>query len=456
MSTRNSITFGAKILSAKPLNDEFTLCKCYIMAVGKNKNRTYISQKSADKALPSLYNIPVIGYLYQDESGEYHMGGHEHVLCRDKDGSLYFKSLCVPYGVVPNQNDVHYEEVKEPDGTVGTYAVADVILWTGRFPELKEAAYNKNTLFWQSMEINVNNSEKFEEDASYTNILDYSYSALCLLGKSDDPEYNIAPCFPMARVEAYNFSSENDTEFSLMMSQLKNELASCLNNNVEVKEEKMENTSKENIVDYSSLYSEKRRILQEALDNRRVIVRDDDGDVVARTDYWLEDFDDVYVYVTCGSYDFNGNNDTWYKGRFSYTFNDSDKTAVINGECEPVFVRWLTADEASKLEAMQSEYETLSQYKIQRELEDKNTEIDKVIGEFQCLSEIDEFKTVEQNRYTYSSPDELRNACYIIKGKYADFAASDNKNDSETVVRIDNTNKTKNLYERFHERFKTK
>ena len=38
MTKRYTVEFNAKVTPVKPLNDEFTLCKCYVMALDKNRN----------------------------------------------------------------------------------------------------------------------------------------------------------------------------------------------------------------------------------------------------------------------------------------------------------------------------------------------------------------------------------------------------------------------------------
>lgn len=216
-----SLRFNAKIKSFEKLNDELTLCRCYIQGLGKNRNFSYFGIEATNKAIPSLVYIPVVGHLYEDEDGKLHMGGHETELVIE-NGTIKFKTRTVPYGVVPYQEEVIYEPVAEPDGSVVTYMVADIILWTGRYPELMEAVYDQNTYFGQSMEINYTDSRPYPEDKNYTEILEFEYSALCLLGKSDNPqsEHHYEPCFPEARVEPY-FALTDD--FSNTFERLKEE-----------------------------------------------------------------------------------------------------------------------------------------------------------------------------------------------------------------------------------------
>lgn len=224
--------FKAKVKPIKPVNEEMTLCKCFIMALGKNNNKSNISKDAADAALPTLFGIPVVGHIYVDEDGVPHMGAHDMKIVKNDKGKYVFKMITVPYGFVPPQDDVHYEEVTEKDGTVNTYLVADIILWTGRYPELLETKYDNETYFHQSMEIKALESKTVD---GYTDILKYRYRALCLLGKDDDEEYNQAPCFPSARVEAYCFSID-DSKLDELFEEFRNKIGECYANSCSFEE----------------------------------------------------------------------------------------------------------------------------------------------------------------------------------------------------------------------------
>ena len=58
------------------------------------------------------------------------------------------------------------------------------------------------------MEILYRNSEPLSDDNSYRNITDFSFDALCLLNKSDDPKFNVEPCFPSSSFVPADFSAE--------------------------------------------------------------------------------------------------------------------------------------------------------------------------------------------------------------------------------------------------------
>lgn len=510
MAKRYTVEFNAKVTPVKPLNDEFTLCKCYVMALNKNRNLSFISKDAADAALPTLFNIPVIGHLYVDDEGKYHMGGHDMTIVQNADGQFEFKSICVPYGVVPQQDNIHYEDIQEPNGDIHTYIVSDVILWTGRFPELHEAVYSDETYFGQSMEINVNDYAPLEEDKNYTNILSYTYSALCLLGKSDNPDEHTEPCFPMSRIDPYEFSLDDD-KFSELMSQLKNELAFCFDGNAGKKGEGMEETKNtmseqtettevpvenfegntectvvpeaevpatehqtevpaehkgsfenENEGDpaaadhpvsepkvFNATYKEKCEALHNALPEK--FETDEEGNVVHSVYYWVCDFDDTNVYVERSEWKKDeGYNDT--KGKFAYTFNEADLSVTIMGEFVEMFVKWLTKEEVAQVDAMRNQYEELIQYKESREKTDREAAFDEAIAEFAYLADIDEYKTVYANRYSYESIQALQDACYIVKGKYS-VPTPQRKPATEPVVPVGDNLAPATLHERFHERF---
>ena len=248
-----SLKFKAKVTPIEKINDEFTLCKCYVQGVGKNRNFSYMSKENIQRCLPTLSYAPVVGHLIDklDEdgnpTGEKYMGGHDYYI--DDDWNL--KSACVPYGVV-KADSFEFETVKEYEDEIETeYLTAEVILWTGRYPELMEAIYSDDFYFNESMEISVSEYRPYEEDSNYTELTDFTYSALCLLGKADDktsPEHT-EPCFVESKVIPVQYSLEKE-EFSKVMGELKNELAFYFNkDNTDGKEDEVVENEKEEVIE---------------------------------------------------------------------------------------------------------------------------------------------------------------------------------------------------------------
>ena len=203
----------------KPVNKEFSLFKCWVAGVGKNRNMSYISKERMDNALPTLSYAPVVGHLIKGEDGTYRLGSHDVEFDTE---TWDFVPLTVPVGVVI-ADSFSYETVNEY-GTDVDYLCASVILWTGRYPQLFDCQYSDEIFCAQSMELSVQQYRVLEEDSNYTELLDFSFSALCLLGKSDKPELNNEPCFISSRLEPINFSSN---DFVAKFNELKEAVKEC-------------------------------------------------------------------------------------------------------------------------------------------------------------------------------------------------------------------------------------
>jgi hypothetical protein len=68
------------------------------------------------------------------------------------------------------------------------------------------------------MEIDAKQYRPLEEDSNFVEILDFEFSALCLLYKSDNREENVEPCFISADVTPINFSAD---DFAIKMNEMK-------------------------------------------------------------------------------------------------------------------------------------------------------------------------------------------------------------------------------------------
>ena len=243
-----SLKFKAKVKPIEKINSEFTLCKCYVQGIGKNRNFSYMSKENVERCLPTLSYAPVVGHLIDkldddgNPTGEKYMGGHDYYI----NDNWELKSACVPYGVV-KADSFGFETVKEYEDEVETeYVTADVILWTGRYPELMEAIYAEDFYFNQSMEVSVEDWRPYDGDSNYTELVDFTYSALCLLGKADDKNSveHTEPCFIESKVIPIQYSIEKN-EFSKVMGELKEELAFYFKDNVRKEETSMEDFKNE-------------------------------------------------------------------------------------------------------------------------------------------------------------------------------------------------------------------
>lgn len=440
---RISLPMNSRFEKIEQINSEFTRCKCYIMALGKNANGSHISREATEDALETFKNIPVIAFLYEGEDGKMHAAGHEMKLV-EKGEKYEWRTKCCPYGVIP-ECELAFEDVTEEDGTVSTYLTGEVILWSGKYPEIMDAAYSENVYFNQSMEIKVLDSAEYSEDDDYIDIKKFSASALCLLGKSDDEEYNVKPCFPSASVVPFSL----DDEFTVLMDEFKFALAESMMisdevieemiNEVEVIEtsEEVEITTDESIEAVEPVeepskfetlfasYNQKRDMIGQAI--MTLDIRDDDNEHYKC--HWIVDFDDSYVYVEYNEHS-QGDHNHGY-GRIPYSMNEEEDAVSLTGCLEEMFIKWLTASELETLgrerddfvaykashSTSNEEVEALRKFRDQRLAEDHRVEVENVLSQFEDLNGNEEFEELKKNAIAYSDVNELENQCYAIRGR---------------------------------------
>ena len=208
-----SVNSSTKFTVLEELNSEFTLVKIQVLATGKNRYVSYFDKDVVEAHLNSLNYAPVVAHLFKNEDGEYRIGGHDMYIDWE---NWSMKSLCVPFGVV-KADTFEWETVNEY-GTDVEYLTCEAILWTGRYPELKETIYSEDIWWNQSMEVDCKQYRPLEEDSNFIEVLDFEFSALCLLYKSDNREENVEPCFMSADVTPINFSAD---DFAVKMNEMK-------------------------------------------------------------------------------------------------------------------------------------------------------------------------------------------------------------------------------------------
>lgn len=427
-----SLKFKAKVTPIEKINDEFTLCKCYVQGIGKNRNFSYMSKENIQRCLPTLSYAPVVGHLIDklDEdgnpTGEKYMGGHDYYI--DDDWNL--KSACVPYGVV-KADSFDFETVKEYEDEIETeYLTAEVVLWTGRYPELMEAIYSDDFYFNQSMEINVSEFRPYEEDSNYTELTDFTYSALCLLGKADDktsPEHT-EPCFVESKVIPVQYSLEKE-EFSKVMGELKNELAFYFNkDNTDGKEDEVVENEKEEVVETVEEVNE-------------------------------ESTEEVVENTTDRTPDAEVNEDTNAESENEEVQEDE---TVVEASVEETVEETVEMSELDSLKAEYEEYKNshshtneefdeLQKYHDDAEFEKIHAERDSMLSDekYSVLAENDAFVELKKNMDNYSLAD-LEKEAKVIFADYVSsvgtFSTNDSNKKSTSKIRFSmkkDTGKTK-------------
>lgn len=411
-----SITFKAKVKPIKPVNEEFTLCKAYVMGLGVNRNFSYISREATDAALPTLGYCPVVGHLIRKEDGTYYMGSHDYTITEDWE----LKSITVPYGVVV-EDSFDYEDVEEFGETV-TYLTANIILWTGRYEDLNSAIYSDDFYFNQSMEINPKQWRNYKEDSNYTDIVDYSFSALCLLGKADsestnghtDENEHSEPCFISASVVPIEFSK---SEFAEAMNEMKEKLSFCLKNqsSTTVTDVTMEVDIDKNNGGSTMAEEIKNEVVDEVTET---VVEETLEETVENT---VEDVAEEVVEETTDETTEEIVEETVEENKEEASteevVEETTEETVVEESNEDYSV--LYSELKEKYDALENEVVSLREYKQTKESEERKCAEDALFADYEeTIGETEEFKSLKEKASEFSL-GALKKECLCIVGMYS-------------------------------------
>lgn len=393
-------------------SERFLKLRVNVCHDGENRNKSFITKEALQDALPTIYNTPLLANVAIGQNGELDFGGHDIKIVEDamNDGQFRLQYMEVPVGVFPaDVRDACI--VEEADGRAHMYASA--YLWRG-YANYAEDIMQKRERSDVSMEILIKAIEFAEED-DICRIDKFVITGVTLLGADKTPAMEGA-------CASVQFAAEDKDK---LMATLVDALAQEFtrkegdinlpkNKDIEVMEEAVKPAiEEESVVEeafieaptttFSATFIQKRNALSAALpysyDKERGI----------EVCHYLVDFDDKYVYVE---------RDTWTEstftqqtGRFEYKFDEATQIAELTSEFELMVCKWLTVDEAKKLEEsrnMFAELDELRTYKREKEVAD-------VFAQFPDLVENEQFKAL-LNDNTKFSVDELQRECYVIRG----------------------------------------
>lgn len=211
---------NTKILNSKMINFEiteslsplFSKARVTVMYHGENPNRSSFSKWDVERAVPTLKNIPIVGYFSEEDEN---FGGHERSLVVEDD-KIVVKTKTVPIGVVPESAVFSWKNIVDKDGIRREYLVIDNALIWNRDEKLVSALSTDD--FGQSMEITVN--EYYTLDG-IDYITDFYFTALCVLGIDKNGAGYIRPAFDDAKVQTYSKDDSLTESMQNMFKDLK-------------------------------------------------------------------------------------------------------------------------------------------------------------------------------------------------------------------------------------------
>ena len=129
MNQRYPISFSKK---NEYETSDFRFIDVYIdvMHTGANKNRTSFTKDTINKAISSIANMPILGYVVDElDDEEKDFKGHEHELrVTDKDVKYMYAGKA--YGVIPESCNPRWIIKDDGTGTEREYLRVDGLIWT--------------------------------------------------------------------------------------------------------------------------------------------------------------------------------------------------------------------------------------------------------------------------------------------------------------------------------------
>lgn len=412
-----SVNFDVKLVPREKINNEFTLCKCYAFGLGKNRNYSHISKENMERCKSTLSYAPVVGHLMEkyDKDGNVigrYFGGHDYIITEDWE----LKPLTVPYGVVV-ADSFQYEMVNEyKDNHEREYLTCDVILWTGRYPELLEAIYDETTYFNESAELNVEEYRPLEDDSNYVDITDFTFSALCILGKSEDAQYHTEPCFIESKIQPKQFSVCTD-EFAEAMNEMKEKLSFCLKNqsSTTVTDVTMEVDIDKNNGGSTMAEEIRNEVVDEVTET---VVEETVDETVENT---VEDVAEEVVEEATDEATDEPVDETVEENpeeiATEEVVEETTEETVVEESSEDYSV--LYAELKEKYEALENEVISLREYKQTKESEERKCAEDALFADYEeTIGETEEFKSLKEKASEFSL-EALKKECLCIVGMYS-------------------------------------
>ena len=183
MKDKIKLSYEIKDYDVYDTHKDHAIVRAKIVNVGKNNNDTSFSKESIERALPTLYNIPLIG-IYSEIENDFKSHA-KNDLERKQTYAI---------GTIPESCNAHFEEDMGME-----YLVADIVVWKEYFPDFFNVIVNNEEKEKQttiSMEISLLDYEK--KDGIF-DITEFSFNGICLLGT------NVRPGIPNAGLRVVRF-----------------------------------------------------------------------------------------------------------------------------------------------------------------------------------------------------------------------------------------------------------
>lgn len=317
----------------------FQKVKIWLCHVGENLNGSYFSEESIEDAKPSLANTPILAYVEKNSlTGKEDFSDHREILIR-KDGEVTTKYLGKPIGVIPADNNAQFENRLCDDGETRKYLTVEGLVWT----KLSDSTdiMNRDIIKAQSMELSDEYDGQFEDDGLF-HFSKFQFYGACALG------YGVQPAMKNSTIEL-QFSVNNfKDEVNGMMELFKTNFTSNANTDEQIddqnidlqfeqkEEERQVKTKTEIAKSFALTIGQLSTELSRVLSKETFTAESYWGDAYETSKYYMQDFDEEFVYVVDREADYKNFKIPYTKNGDDVSFSFDNKVRVKNA-----FVDWV-------------------------------------------------------------------------------------------------------------------
>lgn len=156
----------------------FIPVKIFIAHTGENLNNSIFSKEVLSEMIPTLTNIPILGYVSTGENGKEDFRGHEkNISINGTSVNISYKTHA--YGFIPENNNAHFEVTGGKE-----WLVAEGYLWS-RFVDAVKLFDESGGTKGQSME--VSHADGYTDQYGRIVYTNAQFEGLCILGDDVPP-----------------------------------------------------------------------------------------------------------------------------------------------------------------------------------------------------------------------------------------------------------------------------
>lgn len=438
-----------------------------------NRNNSFISKENMEKAMPSLVDSPLLGYIHQLDDGTYDFHTHDIEIVTDENGEEQFVYVEQQIGsFTADEPYLEYDPEMDKTYVIATAAIPEEYTKAADIIRSKGGTKVSCELCIESMSYNA--KEKYLE------LEDFYFSGVTCLGSEKDGT-EIGEGMLGSRLDIKDFSTKNnsicshyttDEKLIETLEKLNDTISTLSNfntNNAEGKEdkkvtkfeellEKYNKTTEDITFEYEGLSDEElEAAFAEAFEvsdvpdikenfSNKWSVTDKDGNIhefelaldeIQSALYNL--INDTYseadnTWYSVSVYDTHVVMHDWWNGKnYKQSYKREEDNFSLTGDRVEVFANWLTKDEEKSLADLRADYaviqEELNKYHEAEIFAKKEALF--TSDEYKVIDEKEEFKNLSQNHseFTY---EELKSKLDSIVLSYA---KSGNLNFSNTENR---------------------